>query len=84
MIEKSENHETQTTAALMTPLSLIDFGRETCCSLGAAVDCEWLVTNGTGGFTSGTVAGLVTRRYHELLMAALRPPLGRTLLVGKA
>ncbi|MDT3778094.1 amylo-alpha-1,6-glucosidase [Nitrospira sp. MA-1] len=44
---------------------------------------EWLVTNGIGGFASGTVAGSLTRRYHGLLMAALKPPLGRTLLVSK-
>ena len=43
---------------------------------------EWLVTNGIGGFASGTVAGLATRRYHGLLVAALAPPLGRRLLVS--
>ena len=59
----------------------VDFGREVCCSLGPAVEREWLVTNGIGGFASGTVAGLATRRYHGLLVAALAPPLGRTLLV---
>jgi glycogen debranching enzyme len=32
---------------------------------------------------SGTVAGLLTRRYHGLLVAALQPPLGRTLLLAK-
>jgi glycogen debranching enzyme len=40
------------------------------------------VTNGIGGFASGTVAGLQTRRYHGLLFAALKPPLGRTLLAS--
>ena len=63
--------------------SFIDFGRETCCSLDAASDREWLVTNGIGGYASGTVAGVTTRRYHGLLVAALKPPLGRTLLVAK-
>ena len=38
---------------------------------------EWLVTNGLGGYASGTVAGVVTRRYHGLLVAALPAPLGR-------
>lgn len=83
MIAKSETGETQTCAALATPLSLIDFGRETCCSLPGAEDREWLVTNGIGGFASGTIAGMATRRYHGLLVAALKPPLGRTLLVAK-
>src|SRR5215831_1758834 len=62
---------------------MVDFGREICCSEGAALDREWLVTNGIGGFASGTVSGLATRRYHGLLVAALDPPLGRTLLVAK-
>jgi predicted glycogen debranching enzyme len=44
---------------------------------------EWLVTNGIGGYASGTMAGLLTRRYHGLLIAALKPPLGRTLLLTK-
>lgn len=44
---------------------------------------EWLVTNGIGGYAAGTVCGLLSRRYHGLLMAALDPPVGRTLLVSK-
>jgi glycogen debranching enzyme len=45
---------------------------------------EWLVTNGIGGFASSTVIGCNTRRYHALLCAATRPPLGRMVLVNKA
>src|SRR5438874_7667136 len=41
---------------------------------------EWLVTNGLGGYASGTVAGAITRRYHGLLIAALPAPLGRFVL----
>ena len=41
------------------------------------------MTNGLGGFASGTIAGTLTRRYHGLLIAALKPPLQRTLLVAK-
>ena len=41
---------------------------------------EWLVTNGLGGFASGTLAGVPTRRYHGLLVASLPTPLGRTLM----
>src|SRR5918911_5510169 len=44
---------------------------------------EWLVTNGLGGFASGTVAGVPTRRYHGLLIAALPAPLGRTVMLGQ-
>jgi predicted glycogen debranching enzyme len=43
---------------------------------------EWLVTNGLGGYASGTVGGAVTRRYHGLLVAALPAPLGRTLMLN--
>ncbi|NJM21221.1 MAG: glycogen debranching protein [Richelia sp. RM2_1_2] len=61
----------------------IEFGREICGNLDTAESREWLVTNGTGSYASGTVAGLLTRRYHGLLVAALQPPLGRTLLLTK-
>jgi glycogen debranching enzyme len=64
--------------------ALLDWGREVCGRLPVAESREWLCTNGIGGFASGTVAGLLTRRYHGLLVAALQPPLGRTLLVAKA
>ncbi len=60
----------------------IQFGRETCGDLAAAESREWLVTNGIGGYASGTVGGSQTRRYHGLLIAALQPPVGRTLLVS--
>ena len=62
---------------------MIDFGREVCNNLALSAGREWLVTNGVGGYASGTVAGLLTRRYHGLLIAALRPPLGRMLLLTK-
>ncbi|MFZ5862663.1 MAG: amylo-alpha-1,6-glucosidase [Nitrospirota bacterium] len=58
-------------------------GRDLCGDIATAASREWLVTNGIGGYASGTVAGLLTRRYHGILMAALAPPLGRTLLVAK-
>jgi predicted glycogen debranching enzyme len=60
----------------------MEFGREIYSNLGAAESREWLVTNGIGGYASGTVAGGMTRRYHGLLIAALQPPLGRTQLVA--
>src|SRR5271165_6166963 len=63
-------------------LAEVQFGREVCGELDAAEAREWLVTNGLGGFASGTVAGTATRRYHGLLIAALQPPGGRTLLVA--
>ncbi len=62
---------------------MIHWGRELSGVLSIAESGEWLCTNGIGGFASGTIAGLLTRRYHGLLVAALNPPLGRTLLVAK-
>jgi predicted glycogen debranching enzyme len=44
---------------------------------------EWLVTNGLGGYASGTLGGVLTRRYHALLIAALPAPLGRVVLVSR-
>lgn len=43
---------------------------------------EWLVTNGLGGYASGTLAGVLTRRYHGLLVAALPAPLGRVVMLS--
>lgn len=64
-------------------LPAVDFGREVCANLEAAEKLEWLATNGIGGYASGTVAGVLSRRYHGLLVAARQPPLGRTLLIAK-
>lgn len=62
---------------------MLDFGRDVCGVLAAAERREWLATNGIGGFAMGTIAGTLTRRYHGLLIAALKPPLGRTLMLAK-
>ncbi len=43
---------------------------------------EWLETDGLGGFASGTVGGIRTRRYHNVLMCATQPPAGRVVLVN--
>jgi predicted glycogen debranching enzyme len=61
----------------------IFFSRGICGELSTSESMEWLVTNGIGGYASGTVANLLTRRYHGLLIAALKPPLGRILMVSK-
>ena len=59
------------------------FGREICGSLEAAEQREWLVTNGIGGYASGTISGNLTRRYHGMLVAALEPLAGRKQLVSQ-
>ena len=48
----------------------------------ALVTREWLVTNGLGGYASGTVSGVITRRYHGVLIAALPAPLGRIVMLS--
>ncbi|MBA3916526.1 MAG: glycogen debranching enzyme N-terminal domain-containing protein, partial [Acidobacteriales bacterium] len=44
---------------------------------------EWLVTNGLGGYASGTISGVVTRRYHGYLIAALPSPHGRVIMLNQ-
>jgi predicted glycogen debranching enzyme len=44
---------------------------------------EWLITNGLGSYASSTVLGINTRKYHALLVAALRPPGERTICLSK-
>jgi len=48
----------------------------------ALVTREWLVTNGLGGYASGTVSGVITRRYHGVLIAALAAPFGRMVMLS--
>lgn len=59
------------------------FGKAEFKDFPRAIEKEWLVTNGLGGFASSTILGANTRRYHGLLFAALRPPGDRTLLLTK-
>ena len=61
----------------------LQFDAMTCQDLAQSSRLEWLEANGLGGFASGTVSGIHTRRYHGLLTSALQPPVGRVLLVAK-
>ena len=64
-------------------LPLTSLGREIVSDRQKALDQEWLITNGIGGFGGASLSGALTRRYHGLLIAALQPPLGRTVLLSK-
>ncbi|NUM79161.1 glycogen debranching enzyme N-terminal domain-containing protein [bacterium] len=64
----------------MEPLKI---PKETCADYYYATQKEWLETNGIGGFASSTVIGANTRRYHGLLVASLRPPTHRFVLLSK-
>jgi predicted glycogen debranching enzyme len=56
---------------------------KTCRDLTRASKKEWLLTNGLGGYSMSTVSGLNTRRWHGLLVAAMRPPVGRAVVLSK-
>ena len=61
----------------------LSVGPDICRNVQAGLDREWIVTNGLGGYASGSVAGATTRSYHGLLVAALIPPVERDVLVTK-
>lgn len=62
---------------------MIQVGREVCGHFRRAVQREWLVTNGIGGYAMGTLCGANSRRYHGYLVAALNPPVGRRVFVAQ-
>lgn len=62
---------------------MLTFDATICHDLQRATEREWLVTNGLGGYAAGTLSGVLARSYHGLLIAALKPPLERTLLLAK-
>jgi predicted glycogen debranching enzyme len=62
---------------------MIEIDQESCRNLETAQSREWLEKNGIGGFSSSTITGLNTRRYHGLLTAATKPPVGRLVLLSK-
>lgn len=80
---KSADSSPKAESNSLTREAVVEFDREICGTLEIAEEREWLVTNGIGGYASGTVSGNLTRRYHGYLVAALNPPVGRTLLVAK-
>ncbi len=59
------------------------YGKENWHSFEQGIQKEWLVTNGLGGYASSTIINANIRKYHGLLVAALNPPVERTLLVSK-
>ncbi|MBV9956910.1 MAG: glycogen debranching enzyme N-terminal domain-containing protein, partial [Acidobacteria bacterium] len=62
---------------------MIRFDADECRRPESATAREWLETNGLGGFASSTITGLNARRYHGLLTAATRPPVGRLVMLSK-
>ena len=62
---------------------MISFSEKVCQQLEGGLRREWLETNGIGGFASATINGCNTRRYHGLLVAATKPPVGRLVVLSK-
>jgi predicted glycogen debranching enzyme len=62
---------------------MIRFDHDICGNPATSFTREWLETNGLGGYASSTIVGLNTRRYHGLLVAATRPPVGRIVMLSK-
>jgi predicted glycogen debranching enzyme len=62
--------------------AMVDLRRDVLADVDAGRRREWLVTNGLGGYASGTALGIPTRAYHGYLVAALNPPVDRTVLVS--
>src|SRR5205085_12133083 len=61
----------------------IAFDRSVCCDLNETISREWLITNGRGGYAAGTVAGVLTRLEHGLLVASLQDVAAPQLLLAK-
>jgi len=64
-------------------LPQISYEREALSHFDSMVGKEWLVTNGLGGYSSSTVLGVNTRKYHGLLVAAVHPPKDRRVFLTK-
>ena len=65
----------------MSPTRVLPFP---CADPSGYTTREWLITNGLGGYASGTISGLLTRRYHGLLVSALPAPTGRMVMLSHA
>ena len=52
-------------------------------NLENGLEREWIITNGIGGYSSSSIIGANTRKYHGLLVAALTPPARRFLILAK-
>ena len=61
----------------------LSLGPDVCGNVQVVFDREWYVANGAGGYAAGSLAGATTRSYHGLLVAALRPPVERNVLITK-
>ncbi len=68
---------------MVAALPEVHVGSEALSDFDKAIQKEWLITNGLGGFASSTVLGINTRKYHALLIAAFNPPVDRRVLLTR-
>lgn len=61
----------------------MEFGKSEWKTFERGIEKEWLISNGIGGFSSSSIIGANTRRYHGLLVASLKPPVARHLILSK-
>src|SRR2546430_16873232 len=61
----------------------ITFDRSICRDLNETISREWLVTNGVGGYAAGTIAGVLTRMQHGLLVTSQKDAASPQLLSAK-
>ena len=64
-------------------LPSIAFTKDTLSNFSDNISKEWIISNGIGGYASSSVLGINTRKYHGLLVAALHPPVDRTVCLSK-
>jgi predicted glycogen debranching enzyme len=64
-------------------MQTISLSRETLSGFDGAIQREWILANGLGGYASSTALGMNTRKYHGLLVAAIHPPRDRRVLLEK-
>ena len=68
---------------MVVNLPEIEISPQILSDLNRAIQREWIVTNGLGGYASSTALGVNTRKFHGLLIAAFRPPTDRRVLLTK-
>ncbi|MEJ7644160.1 MAG: amylo-alpha-1,6-glucosidase [Chryseolinea sp.] len=61
----------------------MNFDKTVLSDFDAARGMEWIESNGLGGYASSTVSGAHSRKYHGLLVAALNPPVEKTVMLSK-
>ena len=66
-----------------THLPEIEFDRRILSDLQRAMGLEWIITNGLGGYSSSTIVGINTRKYHGVMVAAFNPPVDRRVVLSK-